>query len=139
MKIRNILLIVSLSFIVLFSSCSKEKVENKIVGTWNQISVGQIKPEGNKVVWTFEDDNTLKMDRYYNGTLSKTSTANWELKMRFGKKNQLEISNYDKSFDLEGVDRDGTYLIHELGDYLKIQRTEADIQAAFLWMEFEKE
>ncbi len=138
MKIRNILLIALLSFIVLFSGCSKEKTENKIVGTWNQISVGQI-PEGVEVAWTFNDDNTLKMDKYQNGVLTKTSTANWELKMTFGRKNQLEITNYDRAFDVRAIDRNGTYTIHKLDDHLKILRVDAEVDYAYLWMEFKKD
>ncbi len=136
MKIRNILLIASLSFIVLFSACSKEKTEEKIVGTWHQISVGHI-PEDTEIVWSFEEDNSLVVTRYKNGNLDKTGSATWELKMRFARKNQLEIKDY--TYDFDGANRNGTYLIQELGDHLKLQRTESEDDAPFLWMEFKKE
>jgi len=127
-------IISSLLFLLLsatLSGCGKRQ-EDKIVGEWNKISVGQI-PEGTSISWTFSADHKL----YVHTTSSdstNTITAQWTLTTHFASDNVLLIDNLDKF-------NDGKYLIHELDDYLKLQRFETvdgSNNAAFIWHEFEK-
>ncbi len=132
MRIRNFTLVLSVIIVAFLSSCSKEKFENKIIGTWSQVSVGQI-PEGTEYVWSFEDDEKLYISTYQNQNLVKVDTAGWDLEMRFARKNYLNIKDLGY--------QNGKYLIVESGDYLKIQRVELEgghSGAVYLWMEFTK-
>ncbi|MBN2669486.1 MAG: hypothetical protein JXR60_09665 [Bacteroidales bacterium] len=123
-------------FVVALSSCSKTKIENKLLGDWKQISVGQAEVEGAKIVWTFASDHNL-----YRTTTTETGvtidTAQWSLKVRFAQKNTLTIENLDG-----GLHFDGTHLIHQLDDYLEMQRieyTNGHSDGSFYWSEFEKQ
>ncbi len=133
MRIRNLIFVLSVIFVASVSSCSKEKAENKIVGTWKQISVGQI-PEGTEYIWTFEEDNKLYISTYQNSTIAKVDTANWDVEMRFARKNYINVKNTD-------LNNNGKYMVIEADEFLKIQRTEfpnGESAAAYLWLEFER-
>ena len=128
-------IISSLLFLLLsatLSGCGKRQ-EDKIVGEWNKISVGQI-PEGTSISWTFSADH--KLYRYTKSSSDSIiiDTAQWSLTIHFASDNVLLIDNLDEF-------NNGKHFIHELGDYLKLQRFESsngNTEAAFLWNEFEK-
>jgi len=133
MKIR-FTIIASLLFIIfsiIFSSCGK-KQEDKLIGKWEKLSVGQI-PEGKNIQWTFSADHKLYRYTKTADTLI-IDTAQWQITIHFASDNTLFITNLDELVN-------GKHFIHELGDYLKLQRFENEDgsnNAAFLWSEFEK-
>jgi len=133
MKIKLILIsVVALSFIL--NSCGKGSIEDKLVGDWQQISVGQI-PENTVVKWTFSADHRLFQTVTVNDTIiASIDTAEWSVEYNMATKNTVFIDNLS-------ANADGTHLIHELDDYLSIQRVEftnGHGDGSYMWFEFEK-
>jgi len=133
MKIKFLFVIFVLTSLLLgFSSCSKNTLEDKLIGDWEQKSVGQI-PDNVNVVWTFTASHSLYRTTQWPDS-SKTDTAQWSAHSNFMKKNTLRIENLDEF-------NNGKYIIHRLTDFLEIQRTEfpdGSSGGAFKWHEFEK-
>ena len=132
---RITLLIISVSILsLLLSSCGKGSIEDKIVGDWKQLSVGQI-PENAEVKWTFNANHQLFKTTFVKDTISKIDTAEWSVDYNMVTKNTLYIDNLSTSDD-------GTHLIHDLGEYLSIQRVEfvnGHGDGSYMWNEFEKQ
>ncbi len=136
---RNILRISGVIFalVMLISACSKKStVEDKIIGSWQQISVGQEDLKNNTVKWTFHSGNKLFIQHFNQSNLLSSDTANWEIKTKFAGRNNLVISGMDKSFG-------GTYTIIKLkDDFFTLQRLKLeeddDSGSPYLWLEFQK-
>ncbi len=131
MKTRYILYIL-LIFSILFTSCSKTKLEDKLIGDWEKISVGQIS-EGTTITWTFNADHQLFRTTTRSGIVN-IDTAEWSVDNRIAQKNTLSIDNLDQYCD-------GKHEIHQLNDYLRLQRIEfanGHTDGSFQWNEFEK-
>ncbi len=121
-----------LAFSFVLVSCSKTKLEDKLIGNWEQISVGQI-PEGTTITWTFNANHQLFRTTKTAAGIS-IDTAEWSVDNRFAQKNTLSIDNLDTY-------RNGKHLIHQLDDYLRLQRIEfinGHTDGSFQWNEFEK-
>ena len=121
-----------LAFSLVLVSCSKAKLEDKLIGNWEQISVGQI-PEGTTITWTFNANHQLFRTTKTNSGIS-IDTAEWSVNNRFAQKNTLSIDNLD-------ANRNGKHLIHQLDNYLRLQRIEfinGHTDGSFQWNEFEK-
>lgn len=133
MKIR-IFYILLLGIILVSAGCSKSKLENKIVGDWTQLSVGQNELKNKVVVWTFTADHKIYRSTTYEDEVT-IDTASWSLNVKFAQKNILTIENLDPMW------LDGKHIIHELDDYMKLQRVEftnGHSDGSFYWSEFEK-
>lgn len=132
MKTRFLTFLIIIATLFL-TNCSKQKYENKIIGTWKQISVGQI-PAGTTKTWTFNADQSLyRTTTSANGT--SIDTAHWNFDLKLAHKNYLSIDNLDPYVD-------GKHMIHELGNTLKLQRVEfsnGHTDGSFQWNEFEKQ
>jgi len=121
-----------LAFSFILISCSKTKLEDKLVGDWKKISVGQIS-DGTTITWTFNADHQLFRTTKHGETTS-IDTAEWSVNNRFAQKNTLSIDNLDSY-------NDGKHEIHQLNDYLRLQRIEfanGHTDGSFQWNEFEK-
>ena len=128
MNIRIFVISLIISALVL-SSCGEKSIEDDLVGTWHQISLGGSHLKGQDVLWTFAADHTL-----YRDIDNEVDTAQWFVEANFGK-NHLMIQNLDPaSFD-------GTHLIHSLGSTMELQRIELPNgeEGGFWWSEFEKQ
>lgn len=127
--------ILVLSFIaisILFSSCSKTSLEDKLIGEWEQISVGHI-PEGTKITWTFAANQALYKATKKGGSVV-IDTASWSIEVNTLSKNTLSIENLHANID-------GKHAIQQLDDYLELLRIEfmnGHTDGAFQWNEFEK-
>lgn len=127
--------------VLLLTSCSKNSIENDLVGNWEQLSVGQAQLKDTKVTLTFKADHNL-----YKTTISpdglSVDTGQWSVKYNFSSKNTLVIENLEKVTNIQVQDHmNGTHLIHQLDEYLELQRTKfigGSTTAAFKWSEFEK-
>jgi len=131
MKTRLIFIAITTLFIAL-SSCSKESLEDDIIGEWEQISVGQI-PDGTTITWKFAADHNLYRTKKTGSSIA-IDTAQWSAEANAASKNTISIENLDDNID-------GKHSIHQLDDYLELQRIElinGHTDGAFLWNEFEK-
>ncbi len=114
------------------SSCSKGSLEDEIIGEWEQISVGHI-PDGTTYTWKFAADHNLYRTRKTGSSIA-IDTAQWNVEANVASKNTLSIENLDTYTD-------GKHSIHQLDDYLELQRIEfinGHTDGAFQWNEFEK-
>ena len=131
---RITILIVSVAILsLLLSSCGKGSIEDKIIGDWRQISVGQIS-KSKDVKWTFQANHQLFRTTYTKNTIEKIDTAEWSVDYNIISENTLFIDNLS-------VNEDGTHLIHDLDEYMSIQRVEfvsGHGDGAYMWNEFEK-
>ena len=128
----RILFLSFLAIIVLFSSCSKTSLEDKLIGEWKQISVGHI-PEGTEITWTFAANQALYKTKTTGNTVT-IDTASWSVEMNTLSKNTVSIENLHANID-------GKHAIQELDDYLELLRIEfinGHTDGAFQWNEFEK-
>ena len=131
MKIK-LLLISVVALLFLLSSCGKGSIEDKLVGDWQQISVGQI-PENTVVKWTFSADHRLFQTKTVQDVVT-IDTAEWSVEYNIATKNTVFIDNLSP-------DQNGTFLIHDIKDYLSIQRVEftnGHGDGSYMWFEFEK-
>ena len=128
---RTIILIVSIiGLSLLLGSCGKGSIEDKIIGDWEQLSVGQI-PEGTEIKWTFAADHSLY----------QTTTTNTGITIDTAGCFRGQVILHSVYIDNLSSAVDGNYLIHDLKNYLSIQRVELTNghgDGSYLWKEFEK-
>ena len=86
-----------LAITVLFSSCSKTSIEDKLIGEWRQISVGHI-PEGTEITWTFAANQALYKTTKTDNSVA-IDTANWSVETHTFSKNTLSIENLHSNID----------------------------------------
>jgi hypothetical protein len=132
----NRVILLAVLSILFFASCSKSKIEDKIIGDWKQLSVGQNELDNADVKFTFTGDYKLYRTTIQDNNIS-IDTGAWSLDVRFANKNLLVIENLDN-----GLHFDGKHLIHELKDYMELQRVEypdGHSDGSFYWSEFEKQ
>lgn len=129
----RILLILSLVGIFFFSSCSKSALEDKLIGDWKQISVGQSELKKFDVVWTFAANRELYQTRTIDTTVLLIDTAQWSIEVNAFSKNSMTIENLNN-------ETDGKHNIMQLDSYLELHRIELPNghTEAFQWKEFEK-
>lgn len=127
--------------VLIFTSCSKSSIENDLIGNWEQLSVGQGQLKDTKVTLTFKADHNLYKTTIRPNGLS-VDTGQWSVKYNFSSKNTLLIENLEKVTDIINQDHmNGTHLIHQLDDYLELQRTKfigGNSSKAYKWSEYEK-
>lgn len=92
------LLVATLVISQIFSGCSKERVAHKVEGTWDVVSVGNLKTRDSER-WIFKPDNTLIIMRnFYNATprdyMDTVEVGRWKIDIEL-KKNQRRINVYD--------------------------------------------
>jgi len=129
----RIFLVLATVSLLIFSSCSKSTFENKLIGEWKQISLGGSHLQGKEITWTFNANGALYRT-IVRDSGTQIDTAQWSVENRFAQKNTLSITNLDP-------DIDGKHLIHQLDNYLSIQRIEFEnghTDGSFQWNEFER-
>lgn len=94
----SMLLVATLVISQIFSGCSKERVAHKVEGTWDVVSVGNLKTRDSER-WIFKPDNTLIIMRnFYNATprdyMDTVEVGRWKIDIEL-KKNQRRINVYD--------------------------------------------
>jgi len=132
MKLLPLFLRLFISLIVV-SSCSKNSLEDKLIGSWKQISVGHL-DEGTTVVWTFNSDHKVFRIQTKD-SIAVGDTGAWSVNNKFAQKNTLTIEGIEDRYD-------GLHSIHQLDSYLRMQRVEypdGHTDGSFLWSEFEKQ
>ena len=132
MKLRISLALITIISSIFLTSCSEASLENDLVGSWKQISVGHI-PEGTEITWTFSANHFLYQTKKTENSI-KIDTAFWQVQINYVSKNSLVIENLNENID-------GKHLIHSLDTYLKLQRVEftnGHTDGSFIWSEFEK-
>ena len=131
--------IYALVLVLFLSSCSKSSIENDLVGNWEQLSVGHL--ENTKITLQFKADHNVYKTTIKPNSL-KVDTGQWSVKYNFSSKNTLIIENLEEVSDFKAQDHmNGTHLIHQLDEYLELQRTkfpDGSGNSAYKWSEFEK-
>ena len=142
MKLKLIYSFSIIALLILISSCGKS-TENKIVGTWNKISVGPINSTTN--VWTFTADHHLYVTRttVIDSTSSsiQQDTATWSISIHTFSKNTLKINQVNAAKNIAFPHVEGEFEIRELNDILVLQRFKlgnGETDGAYAWHEFEK-
>jgi len=117
----------------LFSSCSKKKEQEKLVGSWDMIFL-LASEQNKKVVWTFKDDNSLTFTDYRTDS-TYIFNSNYLLTKEFPSTFYIDITGIES-----GQDINGRYQIIKLNKkILTIERvllSSGTKPGAYLWKEF---
>lgn len=119
--------------IIVFISCTKEKEQEKITGSWSKVFL-RADEAGNTLIWTFDENNNLYSTKYSSDT-TILDTASFVIDKDFPSTFYIDFTGLKE-------EEDGRYQVIKLNKTIlvleRIAYPDGKKEGAYLWKEFVK-